>query len=388
MSKRNRKNPNGEGTIYQRKDGRFEAAVYVTTTDGTRKRVRAYGATWEQVHQRLVELKAQEHRGIPVPAQSYTVAGYLDEWLEHVVRPIVRPTTYAKYETFVRLYLKPGLGSKRLSRLTPPDVRLFLGRQREAGVSPARVQAMHSVLRAALEHAMREDLVLRNVARLVRVPTPPRRAFVPWTVQETLAFLAASKPDALAPAFVLLIALGLRRGEVLGLRWTDVDLDGRTLRIRQQLQRSEGRLQLVEVKTQRSNRALPLPWLCIRALKKRKSAQAADRIAAGPSWQDTGLVFTTHHGTAIEPRNLARSFHRISAVAGVPRIRVHDLRHMCSSFLAAQGVPARTIMEILGHSQIAVTMNVYTHVTSEEQRQAMKLMDQLLGEPAEDEESG
>jgi integrase len=388
MTKRNRKKPNGEGTIYQRKDGRFEAAVYLTTTEGTRKRVRVYGATWEKVHQRLVELKGQEHRGIPVPATTYTVAGYLDEWLEHVARPSVRPTTYAKYETFVRMYLKPGVGGKRLSRLTPADVRLFLGRQREAGVSPARLQAMHSVLRAALEHAMREDLVLRNVARLVRVPTPSRRTFVAWTVKDTLAFLAACRADALAPAFVLLIALGLRRGEVLGLRWTDVDLDGRSLQVRQQLQRSEGRLQLVAVKTQRSNRALPLPDLCVRALRKRRSEQATDRMAAGASWQDTGLVFTTHHGTPVEPRNLARSFHRISEGAGVPRIRVHDLRHMCSSFLAAEGVPARTIMEILGHSQIAVTMNVYTHVTSEEQRQAMKLMDQLLDEADEDRQSG
>jgi integrase len=316
MSKRNLRNPNGEGTIYQRKDGRFEAAVYLTTTDGTRKRVRVYGATWEQAHHRLVELKAQEHRGIPVPAQSYTVAVYLNEWLEHVVEPSVRPTTYAKYETFVRLYLKPGLRSKRLSRLTPADVRLFLARQREAGVSPARVQAMHSVLRAALEHAMREDLVLRNVARLVRVPTPPRRTFVAWTVKDTLSFLAASRADALAPAFVLLIALGLRRGEVLGLRWTDVELDGRMLQVRQQLQRSQGQLQLVPVKTQRSIRALPLPDLCARALRKRRSEQAVDRIAAGSAWQDTGLVFTTYHGTPIEPRNLARSF------TGSPRARV------------------------------------------------------------------
>lgn len=372
------RNPNGEGTIYQRKDGRFEAAAYVTTTDGTRKRISLYGRTWEDVHRRLVEVQAQEHRGIPTPARSYTVGAFLDDWLAHIAAPSVRPTTYAKYETFVRLYLKPGLGSRRLTQLAPTDVRRFLAQQKEAGVSPARLQAIHSVLRNALEHAMREDLTVRNAARLVRVATPPRRTFEPWTAQQTIDFLTASKPDPMAPAFLLCIALGLRRGEVLGLRWTDVDLDDSALHVRQQLQRCGGELRLVEVKTQRSRRVIPLPEICVRALRRRRSEQAADRIATGPTWPDSDFVFTTRHGTPIEPRNLARSFERIVAAAELPRIRLHDLRHMCASFLAYLRVPPRTIMEILGHSQIAVTMNVYTHVTSDEQRAAMRLMDQLL----------
>ncbi len=372
------KNPNGEGTIYQRKDGRFEAAAYVTTTDGTRKRQRIYGRTWEDVHRRLIEIKAQEHRGIPTPARSYTVGAYLDDWLAHIAQPSVRATTYSKYETFVRLYLKPGLGSKRLSQLSPTDVRRFLAQQKEAGVSPARLQTIHSVLRNALEHAMREDLTVRNAARLVRVATPPRRTFEPWTAQQTIDFLTASKADPMAPAFLLCIALGLRRGEVLGLRWRDVDLDDGVLHVRQQLQRAGGRLQLVEVKTQRSRRVIPLPEVCVKALRRQRSEQASDKIALGPRWHESDFVFTTKHGTPVEPRNLARSFDRLVAAAKLPRIRLHDLRHMCASFLAFLRVPPRTIMEILSHSQIAVTMNVYTHVTSDEQREAMRLMDRLL----------
>lgn len=224
---------------------------------------------------------------------------------------------------------------------------------------------------------MREDLTVR----LVRVPTPPRRAFEPWSVQQTLDFLAASKTDPLATAFLLCVALGLRRGEVLGLRWADIDLDSRALHVRGQLQRIDGQLQLVEVKTQRSQRVLPLPEICVRALRRRRSQQAGDKIATGPGWGDSDLVFTTRHGTPIEPRNLARSFERLAVGAGLPRIRLHDLRHLCASFLSYLQVPPRPIMEILGHSQIAVTMNIYTHVTSEEQRQAMRLMDKLLGEP-------
>jgi integrase len=382
------KNPNGEGTIYQRKDGRFEGAAYVTTSEGTRKRQRFYGATWEEVHRRLVEVKAQEHRGIPTPAKSYTVGAFLDEWLAHIAAPSVRATTYAKYETFVRLYLKPGLGSGRLTQLSPSDVRRFLAQQKEAGVSPARLQAIHSVLRNALEHAMREDLTVRNAARLVRVATPPRRTFEPWTAQQTIQFVTASKSDPMATAFLLCVALGLRRGEVLGLRWRDIDLEDRTLHVRQQLQRADGQLQLVEVKTQRSRRVIPLPEVCVRALRRRRSEQAADRIATGPGWPNSDFVFTTKHGTPIEPRNLARSFERILTGAGLPRIRLHDLRHMCASFLAFLRVPPRTIMEILGHSQIAVTMNVYTHVTSDEQREAMRLMDGLLGQESAADERG
>ncbi len=383
MTGRAGKNPNGEGTIYQRKDGRFEAATYVTTSDGTRKRKRVYGRTWEEIHRALVEIKAQEHRGIPVPAASLAVGQFLDEWLEHIARPSVRASTYAKYETFVRLYLKPGLGTRRLAQLSPAEVRRFLAAQRGAGVSPARLQAIHAVLRNALEHAMREDLVVRNAAKLVRMPTPPRRDFQPWTVQQALDFLSASRTDPLATAFLLCITLGLRRGEVLGLHWGDIDLDEGTVRVRRQLQRSAGQLQLVEVKTARSRRAIPLPEICVRALRRRRGQQAADRLSAGAAWVESDLVFTTGHGTPVEPRNMARSFARIVTAADLPATRLHDLRHLCSSFLAFLQVQPRTIMEILGHSQIAVTMNIYTHVTSQEQRQAMKLMDRLLTDPTE-----
>lgn len=316
MSSRAGKNPNGEGTIYQRKDGRFEAATYVTTSEGTRKRKRVYGQTWEAVHKALVGIQAAEHRGIPTPAASLSIGQFLDEWLEHIAQPAVRATTYAKYETFVRLYLKPGLGTRRLTQLSPAEVRRFLAGQREAGISASRLQAIHAVLRNALEHAMREDLVVRNAAKLVRMPTPPRRDFEPWTAQQALDFLAASRTDPLATAFLLCITLGLRRGEVLGLRWTDLDLDDGTLRVRRQLQRSAGELQLVEVKTTRSRRAVPLPEVCVRALKRRRGQQNADRLAAGAAWMESDLVFTTGHGTPVEPRNMARSFARIVAAAG------------------------------------------------------------------------
>jgi integrase len=279
---------------------------------------------------------------------------------------------------FVRLYLSPGLGRKSLEKLSTADVRTFLNAQREAGQLVHKLQAMHSVLRNALQNGMRADLVGRNVAALVRAPHPRPRDFDPWSVDEAVTFLGAAEGHPLYAAFVLVITLGLRRGEALGVGWSQVDLEAGTLKIRQQLQRVGGELRLGDVKTRGSGQVVPLPEICVRALRRRRAEQATDRLAAGEDWQESGLVFTTRHGTPIEPRNMARTFDLLSEKAGLRRIRLHDTRHTCASLLAAAGTHPRTVMAILRHSQIAVTMNVYTHVTTEGQRAAVGLLGGLL----------
>ena len=383
MASRPKRKPSGSGTVYRRKDGRYEAAVWVTTPSGQRRRKRVYGHTYEEAHEKYVALMRQVHQGYRVATRSQRLDEYLRYWLEEVARPSVRRTTYAKYETFIRLYLAPGLGKKRLEKLTTADVRAFLKAQRDNGTSAHKMQAMHAILRTALQNAMREDLVARNVAALVRVPQAGPREFRPWSVDEAVTFLDAARRHPLHAAFVLVIALGLRRGEVLGISWEDVDLENGTVRVRQQLQRIAGELQLTDVKTRRSGRMVPLPDLCVRALRKRKAEQAADRLAAGERWQETGLVFTTKHGTPVEPRNLARVFDLLCERSEVRRIRLHDTRHTCASLLAAAGTHPRTIMAILGHSQIGVTMNVYTHVATEDQRAAVGVLGGLLDRTAE-----
>jgi integrase len=382
MASRPKRKPVGSGTVYRRKDGRYEAAVWVTTPKGQRRRKRVYARTHEEAHQKYVALMRQVHQGIPIATRSQRVDEYLWYWLEQVAKPGVRRTTYARYETFIRLYLAPGLGKKRLEKLTTADVRAFLNAQRDDGESAHKMQAMHAVMRNALQNAMREDLVARNVAALVRLPQAGPREFRPWSVDEAVTFLDAARQHPLYAAFVLVLTLGLRRGEVLGIAWDQVDLDEGTVRVRQQLQRVGGELRLNEVKTRRSGRVVPLPDLCLRALQRRKAEQAADRLAAGQRWQETGLVFTTRHGTPVEPRNLARTFDLLCERSGVRRIRLHDTRHTCASLLAAAGTHPRKIMAILGHSQIGVTMNVYTHVTTEDQRAAVGLVGGLLDRAA------
>jgi integrase len=338
-----RRRHNGKGTISgPRKDGRYVGAFYAPTTAGTYKRVYVYGRTWEQARDRVVEEQSKIVRGIPVAAESWKVGPYLDYWLETVVKASRRPATYALYETIIRLYLKPGLGHHRLRRLSLPIVQAFFN------------------------------------AKLGELPAGAPGDVHPWSVEETLAFLRAARTDLLYPAFILLIIYGMRRGEVLGLCWRDVDLDTGTLRVRQQLQRVNHGLHQGPVKTRAGQRDLPIPALVRTALLLRKEQQAVDREVFGRAWTDTGLVFTTRSGLPVEPRNLARSFRRICERRKIRVIKVHHLRHTTASLLKRLNVPARDAEIILGHAHISTTMQIYTHVDEESRAEAITSLDRLL----------
>ncbi|MFI0775498.1 tyrosine recombinase XerC [Streptomyces sp. NPDC021212] len=395
-----KRNVNGEGTIVQRKDGRWHGAAYVLTPDGTYKRRFVYGKSWDDVHDKLTRLKADSQSGIPIVTSKLSLGEYLTYWLANVARIKVRPATYAAYDSLVRNYLAPGLGKKKLARLTARDIRTFLATtartcqccaQRKDKARPERkqrccalgqccksypsdrtVRFLLVLLRAALQHAVREDELPRNVAKNVELSMGTKREIEPLTVKEGRQFLAAARGNRLWAAYELAVRIGLRRGEVLGLRWKDVDLTDGTITIRQTLQRVGGELLIAAPKTQRSARRVALPAECVTALRARRAQQHGDRLAAGDRWKDNGsdLVFTTKNGTPIEPRNLNRSFTLLCDKAGVRRVRFHDLRHTCASLLHEQGADARMIMEVLGHSSIRVTMDIYTFVRLDSQRSA------------------
>ncbi|MEY9944708.1 tyrosine recombinase XerC [Kitasatospora sp. GAS1066B] len=371
-----KRKPNGAGTVTRRKDGRYQAAVYVPQPDGTTARKYVYGATWEECDHKRQELVERARQGIATPTRSQKLAEWLPYWLEHFIKPERKRTTHAKYETHVRLYLVPLLGSKGLESLSPRDVRTFLAKVTKLS-SAATAKESHRVLRSALTAACRDELIVRNVAMLVPTPRVTSREVKPWTLDQTLTFLAAARRDPLYAAFVLAIALGMRRGEIVGLRWSWVDLENRVLWVGRQLQRVGG--ELYEDTTKNSKRRpVPLPRICVAALRWHRMRQDEARRAAGEKWDETGYVFTTRTGRPIEPTNLYRSFVRIAKAADIPVIRLHDARHGCATLLVACGVPPRVVMEILGHSQIGLTMNVYTHVAQETQREALGNMDRLL----------
>ncbi|MBT2370160.1 site-specific integrase [Streptomyces sp. ISL-10] len=376
MASQRKRNPNGAGTITKRKDGRYQAAVYVLQPDGTRARKFAYGKTWAECDAKRRELLDKVDQGVPVPTRSARLSEWLPYWLDNVIKPRRKLSTYDKYEAHVRLYLMPMIGSKRLESLGTADVRRFLV-ELENKTTAATAKESHRVLRTALTAACREELVTRNVASLVEPPRAKSRELSPWSLDETLDFLAAARKDPLYAAFVLAIAMGLRRGEIVGLRWVDIDLDKRVLYVRQQSQRRRGVLYDDDPKGRR-RRAVPLPAMCIAPLRWHRMRQAAAKLRAGESWDEGGYVFATRNGRPVEPRNVYRSFTRVADSAGLRVIRLHDARHGCATLLTAAGVAPRVVMEILGHSQISITMDVYTHVVQDTQREAISHMDRLL----------
>jgi integrase len=366
---------NGEGTIYRRKDGRYEAAAYFQTTTGLRKRIRFYGATRDEVHRKLTAAANQSQRGIPTANRTWRVGDYLDYWLEQVVRPNRRPKTYETYELRVRLDLKPHLGKYQLQRLSVPMIQTFVNQRLAAGDSVRKVQIMRTVLGAALSRAMREELISRNVARFVELPAWERGEIKPWNSDEATEFIGAARGNPLFAAYLLLVLYGLRRGEVLGLRWRDVDFTEGQLHVRQQLQRVAGELHQGPVKTKAGRRDLPMVSLARSALTRHQQSQEVARAAAGEVWQRNGgdeLVFTSVTGRPIEPNNFVRSFQRLCRQQGLRVIKMHHLRHTAATLLKKLGVPARDAQLILGHSQVSITQEIYQHVDMDSRTEAIE----------------
>jgi integrase len=382
---RRRRRVNGDGSVYKRQqDGYWVGAFYARTTSGARKRVVVYGKTLNEARDKLGKAQQQARAGIPVPDEAWKLGLYLEYWLENFVKRNRRPATYALYEMTSRLYLIPGLGNRRLTSLTVPIVQQFLNQRLEKGDSVRKVQVMRTVLSAALTRAVREELIVRNVARLAELPEWHRSTIRPWTAAEARGFLSVARPDPLYPAFVLLILYGMRRGEALGLRWDDIDFDAGTIHIRRQLQRIRGELVLGPVKTHAGRRGLPLLDPARQALQLQADQQAAYRAVMGSAWPESGLVFTTRTGRPIEPRNLVRSFRRLCDQNKVRLIKVHHLRHTVGSLLKDLGVPARDAQTILGHTRISTTLEIYTDTGDPAQRDALSRLHGLLDE-AQDE---
>jgi integrase len=406
------KRRNGQGSIYPVRDshGRvtgYRGYVWCVQPGGERYRKYVKGKTYETAQRAWLKLSDEARRG-PVSSDVPRLADFLLYWLSEIVQPNLAPKTYEKYEAFVRLHINPYLGEKRLDKLQVRDVRHWLNKlgsrcqccaQGKDAKRPEHQRRCCSVgnccheilaarsrkdardtLRAALACAVEDEILARNPVAVIRMPAPRTRKRRWWTVDDARRFLesARSAGETLYAAFALILVLGLRKGEVLGLTWELVNLDDAELYVGEQVQRVGRQLIRRQVKTESSEAPLPLPGLCVAALKLRKEQQDADRVRAGDAWKDTGLVFTTRYGTPIEPRNFSRSFDRCITKARVPRITVHGTRKTCGSLLAALEVHPRVAMQILRHSKIAVTMEIYTEVPSAATREALRKLGQWL----------
>lgn len=365
-----RRNANGEGTIYRRKDGRWEGAIYVLTTSGTRKRLRVYGATRTEVHAKLVEEKLKQQQGIPAPDKAWKLGEYLDYWLENIVKPYRRPTTYESYEIKARHYLKPKLGHYTLKQLSVPTLQSYLNSLLADEQSVRNVQMLREVLSSALTSAMRQEIVTRNVARLVQLPGRAPSSGSAWTLTEATHFLQATKTHWLYPAFVLLLFYGLRRGEVLGIRWEDVRFARGELRIEQQIYRANGVIAEGPLKTRASRRRLPLLGVAREALLAQ---------FASSELSFSHLVFKAQKSDGpVAPQTFTRAFQRACRDAGLRVMRAHDMRHTTATLLKDLGVPARDVQLILGHSNIITTQQIYQHDDMSTRRDALERLERQL----------
>lgn len=368
-----------EGSVYQRADGRWAGAVDHGWVDGRRVRKSVYGKTRKEAHERLQAALRSHSEGLAPSRDRLTVGPYLNDWLADA-RSTIRPSTYGSYEAIVRVHLVPALGKTRLGALTVADVERLMRARSAAGASPRRVAMVRAVLRLALGRAIKHGLVARNVAALASAPRQERHEIEPLTPDQARILLAAVKGHRLEALVVAALTTGLRLGELLGLVWDDVDLDRGTLTVRNALQRIDGRYQLVPPKSSTSRRTIALPSLATEAFRSHRIRQIEERLAAGPEWRgEWDLVFATGFGSALAGGNQLRAFHGILERAGLPRRRFHDLRHSAATALLVAGVNPRVVMSILGHSQISLTLNTYSHVLPELQRDAAERMDALLG---------
>ena len=376
------RNANGEGSLYRRGDRRWVGSAFVDTISGQRKRIYVYATTRQEVHDRLADKLTTARQGIRTPDKEWTVGAYLDYWLDTVVTVKNRPRTAELYATTVRLHLQPALGTVRLNRLTVQDFQTLLNKHLRQGRSVRAVHLTRGVLRAALSRAMREELVVRNVAKLVELPTWERKPIQPWTVEEAARFLATAQSHRWYPAYAMLLLYGMRRGEVLGLRWCDVDFAHDQLHIRQQLQRIGTTLEQGPVKTTAGRRDLPLIPLLRDTLTRRYAIQHGSGVDTASLTQqatsDQGLVFLSSTGTPIDPKNFVRTFHEIRIKANLPRITVHHTRHTVATMLKDLGVPARDAQLILGHAHITTTQQLYQHADRTGQTQALTRIEQQL----------
>jgi integrase len=375
------KRPRGAGSVRQRRrgvwqlrwetDNGIERVYHSETVQGTKTEAEA----------RLRELLAEKERARASGSLStdpkLTVGQWLTRWLEEVAAHNVRPRTFDAYRGIVRRELIPALGSIRLSQLGVAEVQHFVNLRRGKS-SPRWIQHQDGVLRSALAEAERQGLVARNVARLVKVRIPRHQEVQPLTVEEARTFLAHVRGTRLEALYAVTMTLGMRQSEVLGLRWSELDLEAGTLTVRHGLQRYNGEYHLDDVKTKRSHRTLVIPEPLIGPLRAHADRQAFESKVAGWQGADWNLVFCREDGYPLHAAVVTHQFQLALAAAGVRRVRFHDLRHGAATYLLAAGVPMRVVMGQLGHSQMAITSDLYSHVLPEVQRDASERIGNVL----------
>ncbi|MDP9440017.1 MAG: site-specific integrase [Actinomycetota bacterium] len=374
-----RRRGNGEGSISRHKKSGLWMARYWAETPKGLKRKTVYGKTREVVRDKMAKALADRADGLVFDDENVTVGEYLDSWLEGVVRGSVRRSTYERYEVAVRVHIKPALGRLKLGKLTPARVQSFYRGKLDEGCAPASVNKLHVTLHKALDQAVKWHMVPGNVAEVVRAPRPAPEEMRTLSAEEARRLLEAARGDKLEALFVLAVTTGMRQGELLALKWQDVDLENAKISVRRTITMSGGRILFGEPKTKKSRRTILLTEAAVRALREHLDRQVGVIESLGDLYQDQGLIFASEVGTPMNPTNLRRrSFASLLKRAGLPQIRFHDLRHTCATLLLSRNVHPKYVQELLGHANIAITLDTYSHVIPGMGNHAAKAMEEAL----------
>lgn len=345
--------------------------------NGKRKQKKKRGfKTKKEAQKALAEAINDLNKGTFIEQSNIKYNDYLDQWFL-TKQNTIGVQTVKVYKDFIQKRIKPTLGNFTLSKLSTIQIQTVVNNLYEEGLSSSTVKKVYEIIRNSLEHAVDFELVPKNVASKVKLPKANKKEMNVWNGEEVNKFLEFAKDNPSYIVFYLALTTGMRQGEILGLRWKDVDLDKGLIKINQTLSH-DGKIFISGAKTKSSLRTINLSLSGIKVLKVRKLAVSKEKLSFGPIYQDFDLVVCTQHGTPFNPANIRRTFKRIIKMADVPDIRFHDLRHTHATLLLSKGVNVKVISERLGHSNIKVTLDTYSHVLPSMQEEVARKLDEII----------
>ena len=367
----------GEGSITRRKDGRYQGAI----TLENHKRKYFYGETRKEVQDKVNKALYEQKQGTLVIGQQQTLKVHLERWLEQVCKLTMRPNTYKSYRSVVHRHLIPALGHIKLQKLTIGDLQRFYA-EKWGKLKPGSIAVINAALGDALEDALKQGMVARNVAKLVDLPHAERYEGQILTVEQVHKLLAVARGSRLDALLFMAVTTGLRRGELVALCWDDVDLEKGILQVRHNLTWVYGMGYVVgEPKSKAGRRRIALSSVVVEMLKEHKMRQEQARMKMGKRWQEYGLIFCNAHGGYFNPGRVWYLFKKLLERAGLPDVRFHDLRHGVATVLLAARMNLKAVSELLGHSSVAITVDIYQGVLPEQQQEIVDKMDDLYGHP-------
>ena len=364
----------------QRSDGRWQVHVRYTDQYGVNKRTTVYGKTAPDARDKASEVRKRLTEGLPARDKRTTLETFTLDWIASALAASDRKgTTKVMYAGVARVHIVGShIGGLALDKVRPMHVEGWIVGLRDKGLAESTVRSAYTILRAILDTAVRDGALARNPAAVVKRPKVTAKESPFLTPEQVRALLEAAKSSRYAPLFSLLVNTGLRRGEALALRWSDIDSEDKLLRVRGTLTRVDGDLIVTSTKTAKSRRSIPVSDGTGALLKEIRKHQVKEQLKAGSQWHQTPYVFTTEDGPPCDPRNALRALKAAAAKAGMTGVGLHTLRHSAATAMLTNGVPLKVVSEILGHASIVITADIYGHVSPDVSREALATLSASL----------